>query len=250
MEGARGDLLAGFRHADDDALAPAAVAGLQRRAHDPDVAGAVEGVVGAAVGQGHKVRDQVTLDLRRIDEMSHAEPAAPVLLAVVEVDPDDLVGPDHLEALDHIEADPAQAEDDGVGARLDVRRIDHRADACGDAAADVAGLVEGGVLADLRHRDLRQHRVVREGRTAHVVMNHLALVREPAGPVGHQPLALGGPDRGAQVRLARQAAFALAALGRVERNDVVARLHAGHAGAHLQHHPRAFMAQDRREQTL
>ena len=44
----RGDLLPGARHPDDDALAPAAVAGFQRLAHHRHIAGAIEGVVGAA----------------------------------------------------------------------------------------------------------------------------------------------------------------------------------------------------------
>jgi hypothetical protein len=42
------DLLAGAGHADDDRLAPAAMAALQRLAHDRDVADALEAVVGAA----------------------------------------------------------------------------------------------------------------------------------------------------------------------------------------------------------
>ena len=92
---------------------------------------------------------------------------------------------------------------------LDLGRVDHRADAGSDAAADVADLVERRVLADLGQRDLRQHRVVGEGRAAHVVVDRLAADREAAGAVGHHALALGRADRGAQVGLARQAGFAL-----------------------------------------
>ena len=43
-----------------------------------------------------------------------------------------------------------------------------------DAAADVTNLIEGRVLADLRNRDLRQHCVLGEGGTAHIVMDFLA----------------------------------------------------------------------------
>jgi hypothetical protein len=126
--------------------------------------------------------------------MGHAELAAPGLACRVDIDADDHVGADHLQALDDVQPDAAQAEDDGVGARLDLGGVDHRAHARGHAAADVAGLVERRVLADPRHRDLGQHREVREGRTAHVVGDGLALVAEAAGAVGHQPLALGGAD--------------------------------------------------------
>ena len=44
-----------------------------------------------------------------------------------------------------------------------------RADAGGDAAADVADLVERRVLAHLGERDLGQHGEIGEGRAAHVV---------------------------------------------------------------------------------
>src|SRR5215469_10469852 len=48
LERARCDLRAGRRDTDDDGLAPAAMAGFERLTHDGDVAGAVEGIVGAA----------------------------------------------------------------------------------------------------------------------------------------------------------------------------------------------------------
>src|SRR5260221_11694788 len=52
LERPRGDLLAGFGDADHHGHAPAAVTGFQRLAHHGGVAGAVEGVIGAAVGEG------------------------------------------------------------------------------------------------------------------------------------------------------------------------------------------------------
>ena len=124
----------------------------------------------------------------------------------------------------------------------------HRADAGGDAAADVADLVERRVLADLRDRDLGQHGEVREGRAAHVVMHRLAADREARGAVRHQALALRGADRGAEVGLARQAGRALPAFRRVERDDVVALLDGGDARADVDHDARALMAEDRRKQ--
>src|SRR6185437_6134417 len=82
------------------------------------------------------------------------------------------------------------------------------------------------------------------------MVDRLALVAEARGAVGHHALALGGADRGAEVGFAREAAFALPAFGRVERDDMVARLHAGYAGADLADHARALMAEDRGEDAL
>ena len=185
---------------------------------------------------------------RRVDEVGHAELAAPFLARRVDVDADDPVRADQPRALDDVEPDPAEAEHDDVRPRLDLRGLDHRADAGRDPATDVASRLERRVLADLRHRDLGQHGEVREGRAAHVMEDGLALVGKAAGAVGHHALALGGADLGAQVGLARKARLTFAAFGRVERDHVIARLHAGDPLPDLAHHAGAFMAKDRRKQ--
>src|SRR5206468_5987388 len=95
LERSGGDFPAGFGDADDDGDAPAAMAAFQRLAHDRDVAGAVESEVGAAVGEPNEVLDDIAGDLLRVDEMGHAELAAPFLLGIVDVDADDLVGANH-----------------------------------------------------------------------------------------------------------------------------------------------------------
>src|SRR6516165_7943198 len=50
-----------------------------------------------------------------------------------------------------------------------------------NTTTDVADLVEGGVFADLGQGYFGDHRVVGEGRGAHVVVNHSARLRETAG---------------------------------------------------------------------
>ena len=89
-----------------------------------------------------------------------------------------------------------------------------------------------------------------EGAGAHVVQDGLAVDGEAAGGVGHQALALRAADELAQVGLAAQAELALAAFGRVERDDVIALLERGHARAHVHHDARAFVAQDGGKQPL
>src|SRR6516162_2160924 len=196
------------RHADNDGLAPAAMAGLERLAHHRDVAGAVEAVVGAPDLVGaplchvDEMRDQVAPDLLRIDEMRHAEPLAPLLLGVVDVDPDDHVRPGEAQPLDDVETDAAEPEYHSLRARLDLGGVEHRADAGGDAAADVAHLVEWSVLANSGNRDFRQHREIRERGGTHVVVQLLAVEREAGGAVRHDPLTLRRTDGRAQVGLA------------------------------------------------
>ena len=145
----------------------------------------------------------------------------------VDVDADDHVGAGHARALHDVEADAAEAEHDDVRAGLDLRGVDHRADAGRDAAADVADLVE--------------RRVLRGSSRA----------RSPAAPCGSRtsssPCSDGSCWPSSEKRLvpsgitplpcvARIAVhrFVLrdrhdlhcAALGRVERDHVVARLQA------------------------
>ena len=68
--------------------------------------------------------------------------------------------------------------------------------------------------------------------------------------IGHEALALGLPDRLAQIRFRMQAELAAAALRRIEGNDVVTGGHAGHPRSDFDHNAGALMAQDRREGPL
>src|SRR5271155_2626488 len=161
LERPRGNFLARAGNADDDALAPAAMAALQCRAHQADIADAFERIVGAAdlIGTafGHidEMGDKVAADFFRVDEMRHAEALAPGFFLRIEIDANDHVGADHAQSLDDVQPDAAETEHDAFCARLNLRGVGHRADAGGDAAADIADLVERSVIADFRHRDFR-----------------------------------------------------------------------------------------------
>src|SRR5262249_4158219 len=250
LERPRADFRARGRHADDDALAPALVAALERRAHGVDVADALEGIIGAAAREVHQIIDEIGTDLLRVDEVGHAETLAPGLSLRIEVDAHDHVGAHETQALEHVETDTAEAEHDAVRARLDLGGVDHGADAGGHAAADVTNLVERRVRADFRHRDFGQHGEIGEGRRPHVVMNLAAFEREARRAVGHNARALSRADLLAQVGLAREAVFALPAFRRVERDPVIAWLERSHAGPDFAHDARPLVTQDRREQTF
>jgi len=79
--------------------------------------------------------------------------SASALARRIGIHADDHVGAGDPRALDHVEPDAAETEYHHVGARLDLGGVDHRADAGGHAAADVAHLVERRILADLGQRD-------------------------------------------------------------------------------------------------
>src|ERR1700676_5413857 len=87
-------------------------------------------------------------------------------------------------------------------------------------------------------------------RGGHVVEDRPALVAEARGAVGHQPLALGGTDGGAQIGFLAETAFALAAFGRVKRDHMIARLHRDDARSHLANDAGALMAEDRGKDSL
>ncbi|MNX11790.1 hypothetical protein D3C86_415560 [compost metagenome] len=182
--------------------------------------------------------------------MRHAELARDGLACRVDVHTDYFIGADHLGCLDHIQADAAQAEHDDIRARLDLGRKQHGAHAGGDAAADVANLVERRIFADLRQGDFRHDDVIRERGRAHVVEDRLAVDRKARRRVRHQATTLGRADRLAQIGFLRQAEFALAAFRRVQGNDVVILFQAFHAQAHVDDDAGAFMAEDRWEDTF
>lgn len=180
----RGDLLASSSHADDDRLAPALVACLEGGPHYTDIAGAVEGVVAAAIGH----LDQLVLDslalgqFRRIYKISCAELLTPLLLRVVNVDDDDLAGLVLDSALDNRQPYAAGTEHSDIGAFLNAALAGRNS--CGtiarsNAAAKQAGAVHRGLLlGDSDDGDVGDDGVLREGRRAHEVQQVLALALE------------------------------------------------------------------------
>src|SRR5262245_28870632 len=230
LERPRPDLLTRAGDADDDALAPTLVAALERLAHHLHVADAFEREIHPAAGEVDDRFDDIC-DLAWIDEVGHAELLGERSFRRVEIYPDDFVRADEPRALNDVEPDATESEHGNVRARLHLRGVDHCAEAGGDAAADVAHLVERCVAANLRNRNFGQHGVVGERRRTHVVVQLLAFDREAARAVGHDSATLRLTNRLTQVRFAGQAELALPAFGCVQRNHVVADLQRLHTGA-------------------
>lgn len=213
-----GNLLASSGDTNDDALAPALVAGLERAAHDVHVASAVESVVETAIGHVHQPRlDRLALlqVLGRVDEVGSTELGRPLLLRLVHVDDDDLASFVLDRTLDDTQANAASAEDSDSGALLNTPLAggDHGgAIAGGDTAAEQTGAIHGSLGGDCDDGDVGDNGVLREGRAAHEVQEILALALETSGAVGHHTLALCGTNGTAKVGLARLAELALLAL--------------------------------------
>ena len=129
------------------------------------------------------------------------------------------------------------------GALLDLGGVHGGAETGREAAGEQRAAVQRGLLGHLGQRDLRHHRVLRERARAHEVADRLTVAREPDGAVGQVALVLLGADRHAEVRARAQAVHALAALGREERDDVVADLEVLDALAELLDDARALMAE-------
>src|SRR5215218_5406156 len=109
----------------------------------------------STAAQVHQVWHEVALDLVRVHEVGHAELLGQLLAGRVEVHAHDLVGSHHPRALDDVQPDAAEAKDHDVRSRLDLRGVHHRPDAGRHPAADIADLLEGGILPYLSHRYLR-----------------------------------------------------------------------------------------------
>ena len=162
------------------------------------------------------------------------------------VDADDPLGALQPAAGHGAEPDHARAEDDAERPRLDLGGVDRGAETGRQAAGEQAGATEVGLGIDLRQRDLRHHRVLREGARAHEVADRLAVAREAGGAVGQVAEVLLLADREAEVRAVRAAVLALAALGREQRDDVVADGEVADVVADRLDHPGALVAEHRR----
>src|SRR3546814_1640849 len=89
--------------------------------------------MGAAVGHLHDRRDDIlAAHAFRVEELGHAELAAPLLSGPVDVDANDLVRTGKPRALEHVQSDAAEPEDDDIVADLHLCRVDHRADPGGE----------------------------------------------------------------------------------------------------------------------
>ncbi len=251
LERAGGDFLTRFGHPDDDRGAPAAVAGFQRGAHHFGIAGRIKGVIRAAVGHFDDLGDGfLAAQPFGVEEVGHAEFPAPFLARRVDIHPDDLVRTRQPRALNDVKSDAAQPEYRDIIADLHFGSVGDCAHAGRHPAADIAGRLKRRIFADFGDRDFGQHSEIAEGGTAHIMIDGRAFIAEPGGAVGHQPCSLRRADRGAQVGLAAEAAFALAAFGRVERDHVIAGLYAGDARADFAHDPCAFVAEHAGEDAL
>src|SRR6185312_2711050 len=208
-------------HPGDGGEAPAHPGGLDGLAHDPDVAGGLERVVGAeAAGHLDDLGDHVVAADQEVGGALAPGQLEPVRR---HVDADDPLGALEPAAGDGAETHHPGAEDDAGRAGLDLGGVHRRAETGREPAGEQAGAIERGLRVDLGERDLRHDRVLREGRRAHEVADGLAVSPEPGGAVGQVALALHVADREAQVRARAETVDALPALRREEGHDVVAR---------------------------
>jgi hypothetical protein len=266
------NLLSSSGDTNDDALTPTLVASLESRSHDVNVTSAVEGVVAATISHlDELLLDSLVLELHGVDEVGGTELLGPLLLAVVDVDNNDLRRAVLDTALDDRKTDTAGTEDSNVGALLDTTLAggnDSSTVTGGDTTAEQAGAVHGGLVGDLDDRDVGNNSVLREGGGTHEVEKILALALEARGSVRHNTLALSGSDLATEVGLARLAELALLALGGAElrvsfepgkhkvhqdllkSNNVVTSLHIGDALADGFDNTGTLVSKDNGESTL
>ena len=246
-----GNLLPGSCDTNNDALSPALVAGFESSPHDSHVAGAVKRVVAAPVRHVDQLLlDGLAVELGRVDKVRGSKLASPRLLAVVDIDHDDLAGLVLDGSLDHGQSHTAGPEHGNVVPLAHARR-DHRgAITRGDPTAQQTRPVGGDLGRDGHDGNVRHHRVLRKRRRAHEVQQILAAGLEPRGPIRHHPLPLRGPDLPAQVRLARLAELALPAFGGIQRHGIVARLDRRHPVPHRLDNPGSLVAQHNRKRSL
>ena len=180
--------------------------------------------------------------LRRIDELRRAEAPRDRFLFGIGVDADDRLRAGEPRALHDVEPDAAEAEDDDRAAALDLRGEQRSAQAGRRAAADVADRIERRVIAHLRDRVDRQHRVLGERAQPPQLRDRFAAEREATLARSQSRERFD-----TQIRLRRLAERALSALWNEKRDDVIAHLELRDARTALDDDARRFVAEDRRK---
>ena len=179
LEWSRADLLTRGRDTDDDTLSPTLMARFERGAHDVHIAGAVEGVIAAAVGHLDQfLLDGLLAELGGVDEVGGTELLAPFLLLVVGVHHDYLARAALDRALDHGQPDAPRAEDGDVGALFHLCGHHRGAVARCYSAAQQARAVHGGFGFDGHDGDVGDDGELGEGGCTHEVEDVLAFAFE------------------------------------------------------------------------
>jgi len=211
------NLLTGSSDTNNNRLAPTLVASLESAAHNMNVTSAIESVVTATISHLNKLLlDRLTLELRRINKVGSAELLSPRLLALIDIDGDDLASLVLHGTLDDRKTDATGTEHSDVGALLNTAAAgsdDGGTVTRCDTAAEQAGPIHGGVGGDGYDRDVGDDGVLAEGRGTHEVQERLATAGEARGTVWQDATALGCANLAAEVGLAGLAELAFAALG-------------------------------------
>ena len=172
---------------------------------------------------------------------------ASLSLSGVQVDGDDAFRAGDDPAQQRVHADAAQADHRHLPARRHLCGVQHGADAGDHGAAEDRRVLQRHVVRDLDQRILRHHRILREHGQAAVVVDRLAVQRQPAcagdqRAVGARVLELWhrfGPPA--------VAVAAVTATGDEDADDMVARLQAGDTRSDLLDDAGRLMAGDGRQ---
>ena len=163
---------------------------------------------------------QIALGVARIDEKRSARIDVRGARAPDRVDPDDAIGAGQARPLHPFKTDTPRPNTTTLapGSTLAVKMT---APIPVVTPQPCSRPVKRGILANLGDCDLGQLGVAWSTSSGPCSGEFGLPAGKTAGAVRHQPLALGRPDGGAQVRLARQAALADAALGRIEPENMI-----------------------------
>ena len=151
---------------------------LYARLQRADRARELERVLDAAAGRFADLLDGVRG--ARIERVRRAERFRELELRIREIDGDDLPRAGRARAEQRREPDAAEADHRHRRARAHLRGVDDGADAGEHGAPEQRGFVERQLRVDLHQRTPRHDCVFREHRAAEMVIDRLAVLRQPS----------------------------------------------------------------------
>ena len=120
------------------------------------IAGGIKRVICAAFSQGYKMRDQITLNLCRVDEIGHAKPRCHIALIRVQINANNLI----CTGKRSLGSRSGQCPKPNTIALLPINLggVHHRAKARGDPATNVTNFIKWRIRVDFGKRNFRQDR--------------------------------------------------------------------------------------------
>mmetsp|Transcript_15659 Transcript_15659/g.27461 ORF Transcript_15659/g.27461 Transcript_15659/m.27461 type:complete len:215 (-) Transcript_15659:297-941(-) len=155
-------------------------------------------------------------------KVGNAKLASNLFLFRIQINPYNTRRARKLRSMNHCKSYGSQPPDRNRSSLFHFTSVSHRSDASGNTASQQTHFIQRRIRTNFGDRVLRHDGILCKCAASHVMVDLGSVARKARRAVGHGSLPLCSAHCLAQIGLFREAEFALAAFGGVQRNNGVA----------------------------